>query len=214
MKTRHTLLALLTALALIAGTVAVTGCGSDDQSGSSSTPAKTASASDVAFINDMTGHHQGAIDMATLAQTKADHPQIRAMAAAIIAAQNSEIATMRTLRNGMHEMGMHEDGHMGMSDAEMGMDMNMSDLENAKPFDKAFMDAMIPHHQGAITMANKLLKDGKSPELLAMAKNIIKAQTAEIAQMKQWMKQWYGAGGSSGGQNDSGGSSDTGMTDG
>lgn len=209
MKTKHTLTALLAALAVIAGAVGVTGCGNDDTS-SSSSPAKAASASDVAFINDMTSHHQGAIDMANVAETKAEHPQIKAMAAGIIAAQKAEIATMRTLRNDMREMGMHQDGHMGMSDAEMGMDMNMSDLEKAKPFDQAFMDAMIPHHQGAITMARQLLKDGKSPELQAMANNIIQAQAAEIAQMRQWQKQWY----SPSGQNDSGGSSDMGMLDG
>jgi uncharacterized protein (DUF305 family) len=75
----------------------------------------------------------------------------------------------------------------------MGMDMDMTALEDAKPFDKAFIDAMIPHHQGAIAMAEELLKNGEQPALRDMAGSIISAQTKEIAQMRAWRKAWYGS---------------------
>jgi uncharacterized protein (DUF305 family) len=73
------------------------------------------------------------------------------------------------------------------------MDMDMTALEDAKPFDKAFIDAMVPHHQGAIAMAKELLKKGEQPALRKMADDVISAQTKEIAQMRQWRKAWYGS---------------------
>jgi len=84
-------------------------------------------------------------------------------------------------------------GHMGMSDAEMGMDHDMSMLESAREFDRAFIDMMIPHHEGAVRMARKQLADGEHPTLRKLAEDIIAAQNREIAQMRGWRKQWYGS---------------------
>lgn len=181
------LLAALAAL-LAAGilTVVASGCGDNTTTSSS----VSGNAADAAFVNDMVPHHQGAIDMAEIAQTKGQHPQIKALATGIIAAQKSEIAIMKKLQNDLHSVGGHS-AHMGMSQSEMGMDGDMPMLENASQFDKAFIDMMIPHHQGAIRMAEQQLKNGKLPELQTMAKNIIQAQNAEIAQTRQWRKQWY-----------------------
>ncbi len=209
MKTKNTWLALLAGLAVIAFAAVAAGCGGDDNNATSSS---SGNATDAAFITDMTAHHQGAIDMAKVAQTKADHPEIRTLADDIISAQEGEIATMKSVMDDMNAMGMHESGHMGMSQHDMGMDMNMTALENAKPFDKAFIDAMIPHHQGAIAMAKALQKKGEQPGLRKMADDIIAAQTKEIAQMEAWRKAWYGSNSSSmSTHNDAGTSTDESM---
>lgn len=58
-------------------------------------------------------------------------------------------------------------------------------------FDKAFITAMIEHHQGAIDMANMALQNAQHQEIKDMATSIISAQSKEIDQMKQWEKSWY-----------------------
>ena len=59
------------------------------------------------------------------------------------------------------------------------------------PFDAAFIDGMIVHHEGAIAMAQQVLAESERPELLQMAEAIISAQQGEIAQMQGWRGEWY-----------------------
>ena len=181
---------LFAALALIALAAVAAACGEDHEQSSNS-----GNATDAAFIADMTAHHEGAIEMARVAQKRAEHPEIRRLAGEIVAAQKGEISVMKSIGRDMHGMSEHGDGHMGMSDAEMGMAMDPAELEKAKPFDRAFIDAMVPHHQGAVAMAKQLLKKGEQPALRTMADDIIEAQTKEIEQMRGWRKAWYGSAG-------------------
>lgn len=70
-----------------------------------------------------------------------------------------------------------------ISDEKMMKDMDVPYTGDA---DKDFVAHMIPHHQGAVSMAEVLLKHGKDPELRKMAREIVKAQDTEIAFMKKW----------------------------
>ncbi|WP_013323862.1 DUF305 domain-containing protein [Gloeothece verrucosa] len=58
--------------------------------------------------------------------------------------------------------------------------------------DKHFIQMMIPHHQGAIDMANLALKQSQHPQIKQLAEAIKKTQNQEIEQLKTWYKQWYG----------------------
>jgi uncharacterized membrane protein (UPF0136 family) len=84
--------------------------------------------------------------------------------------------------------------HMGMNDDAMSMSMDdmaaMLEGKTGDAFDKAFIEGMIPHHQGAIDMAEAAQKSAKHEEIKRMADAIISAQQQEIDQMNQWMKDW------------------------
>lgn len=85
---------------------------------------------------------------------------------------------------------------MGSMMHTMDMDSMMNsmtgDLVGKKnaDFDQAFLSGMIVHHQGAVAMAEMVLKQTNNPELIKLANEIIKAQTTEINQMKSWQTTW------------------------
>jgi len=172
----------LVVVAVLAGLV-VAGCGSN-------TSSSTGNTTDRAFLNDMTPHHQSAIQMARIAQQRGEHPVIKNLAGSIVADQQSEIALMGKLK-GQIKAGDAK-STLGMNMHAMGMDMNMGALTNARPFDRTFIDDMVPHHRGAVEMARMELAQGKNPEARALAQRIIDSQSKEIAQMNQWRTQWYG----------------------
>jgi uncharacterized protein (DUF305 family) len=58
--------------------------------------------------------------------------------------------------------------------------------------DQHFIVRMIPHHDGAIAMAELALTRAKRPQIRALAERIKASQTAENAQMRRWYRQWFG----------------------
>jgi uncharacterized protein (DUF305 family) len=172
----------------------------------------TANATDRAFVREMIPHHKMAVEMAKMAKMHGDHAQIRTLASKIITAQNAEIRTLTTVATslGVTAAKMPANGQMsaqtmrdldtlGVTMSQSGMMMNMSDLDGAKPFDRKFIDMMIPHHQGAIRMARAELAKGRNAKLRSIARAIVTAQAAEIRQMNSWRKAWYGKASPAGG---------------
>lgn len=146
------------------------------------------------FIANMIAHHQGAIDMAKLAQTNAKHSELKTMANEIVSAQESEIADMKQWQSdwgypSTSAENMQDHSAMGMMDEMSGM-MGALEGKTGDDFDKAFLEQMIMHHQSAIDMATPADTNAEHQEVKVLARDIIIAQSAEIDQMKQWQSDW------------------------
>ena len=158
---------------------------------------------DGAFLTSMVPHHEDAIEMATLARRRANRSEIKTLASEIIDAQTGEtqemgLAHQRIFGEPLPEGGMMH-GDLGLSEAEMGMPMDMRELESAREFDRSFIDAMIRHHQAAIRMARVEIERGSDAGVKRLAAAIVAAQSREIEQMNSWRRSWYGAASPSGG---------------
>jgi uncharacterized protein (DUF305 family) len=155
---------------------------------------------DLRFIDAMTPHHEGAVVMAQAALQKSNRPEIKQLAQAIIDAQQTEIAQMKEWRktwypNASATPMMYDEqmGHMmPMSDAMRESMMMNVDLGAADDqFDLRFINAMLPHHEGALTMAKDAAAKSDRSEVKELAQAILSSQQQEIDQMKQWRKEWY-----------------------
>jgi uncharacterized protein (DUF305 family) len=151
----------------------------------------------------MVPHHEMAIEMAQTALGQAKSPETKAMARAIVSAQSHEIEQMKAIHQRLFGNALKPDvmahGGLGLSMNDAGMEMDKGALTAVDPFDKAFIDAMVPHHQGAIRMARVLLANTGDAELVKLGKAIITAQSAEIESMNRLRKTLYGAVSPSGG---------------
>lgn len=152
---------------------------------------------DKPFIEMMIPHHQSANEMAQMALSRAKNPEVKKLAQSIIEEQTREIEQMQTWYkqwygtevpgNGMN-MGMQSGMEQSMMQMEM-MDREMMEaLENAQNFDQEFLRQMTRHHQMATMMAGMVVNSAQHREIRNLAQNIIKSQSAEIAQMQQLLQ--------------------------
>jgi len=72
----------------------------------------------------------------------------------------------------------------------MGDGMKRMEAASGKKFDLMFLDMMIPHHTGAITMSKEALTKAEHPEIKTLANQITKAQEEEIKLMADWKAKW------------------------
>lgn len=186
----------LTVVAVAALGLLLAGCGGshdmDDMGMASPSGTSGASAADVMFAQMMIPHHQQAVEMSTLAETRASSPEIKELAAEIKGAQQPEIDQMTAwleewgmpVMSGMDAMGEH--GGHGMSG--MLTDEQLQQLADAQgpEFDRLFAEFMILHHEGAIDMAEDVV-DSKDPRVAALAQAILTTQAEEIAQMRAFL---------------------------
>jgi uncharacterized protein (DUF305 family) len=153
---------------------------------------------DRAYLEQMIPHHVGAVEMAriALAQTQTDF--LRELATTIVSSQNAEIARMRSMLARLKAAGMPA-APLGLSKAQMGMDHDMSHLVGADPFDVVFVDMMIPHHQGAVTMSDVVFDKGTSAAVRRLARDITDSQRNEIRNMRDFRVRLTGSADPAGG---------------
>ena len=146
---------------------------------------------DLQFLDTMTAHHTGAVEMAKMVDGRTQNSVLKKFAGDIIRDQEKEIAQMTGWREKWFA-GKPPAMNMEMPGMADSMKMDMPKLTNSKDkeFDLAFIDMMTPHHAGAVTMAREALTKAEHPEIKSLANQIIKAQEAEIKMMADWKTKW------------------------
>jgi uncharacterized protein (DUF305 family) len=193
MSTRNLTLAIAAVLVAAIAIITVTANDGEDSA--------DAKATDGAFIVEMIPHHEAAIEMAEVAAKEAEHSEVKALARQIASTQAAEIGELERIHQRLFGQPTSKGAHgtLGLAAHEMGMHMDTSALAGEMPFDQAFIDMMVPHHQGAIRMARVELGEGEDRDLMRVAEAIIAGQAREIEEMNRWCADWYGAPSPSGG---------------
>jgi len=120
----------------------------------------------------MIDHHQMAVDTGNVAQSRAQHPQIKSTADNIVRTPTAEMNDLADLKDD------------GAGTGSAGREMDDGSWSR--------WTTTAPHHQGAIRMAPVELAKCNDPRLKAVARGIVAAQTKEIRQMDTWRTDWYG----------------------
>lgn len=147
---------------------------------------------DLQFIDTMTAHHEGAVSIAKVAEAKALHPELRQFARQVVEDQTREIASMGEWR-GQWYAGQPKAVNMqlaGMAESMKGMDAGHIEMLSGAEFDLMFIEKMIPHHQGAVTMALDAAKNAQHEEIRQLAHLIVETQQREIEMMQRWAEEW------------------------
>jgi uncharacterized protein (DUF305 family) len=114
---------------------------------------------------------------------------LTAVLATTIAQEKAPPSDGRANKHASHD---HEHADMAAHMRKMNEQMVKHLGEGDAEYEKRFIDMMIPHHEGAVLMAEHALKHAQKPELKAMAKKMIEDQQKEIEQMRAHREQWYG----------------------
>ena len=197
------------AVVLLVVVVMVFGVGGDHGPGRHSSSGGSEQSFDRQFIDMMVPHHQGAVEMAKVAQQRGEHAEVKELAGAIIRSQDDEIQRMKAWRQSwfgsdrtppmdqmpmVPGMGRHGGGHSDSGTMNMAEDVDKLRRAPA-PFDRAFIDVMIPHHESAIEAAKAADTRSQKPEIKELAQAIIADQQREVDLMKRWRQAWYGSSG-------------------
>ena len=146
---------------------------------------------DTAFAKAMLGHHRGAVEMAKIQLKYGTDEEMRQLAQEIIAAQQVEIDILNKWLASHPDTAKPKPNTEAMQQAyARSMDVLNGEmvLGIADPVpDMAFARGMLPHHIGAVEMANIQLKYGTDEEMRQLAQDIIDGQQTEIEHMQQWI---------------------------
>jgi uncharacterized protein (DUF305 family) len=161
------------------------------------------SSPEAGFARDMSAHHAQAVEMAMLAVTRTGQPQIRTIAADIALTQQAQIGMMRAWLRSWNltptttedrMAWMSEDGgmqHGDMPDTGPAAGASMPGMASAadlarlrtltgSAFDRQFLDLMIPHHQGGVSMVEAVLRADPDTQVRELAESMKRGQTSEI----------------------------------
>lgn len=201
---------------LLSTSMFLTACGEPDQDDGGAAPAEEQTDAavedeyndaDVDYVAGMILHHEQAVEMSDILLAKDDSPQeVSDLAEDIREAQQPEIDQMEAWLDSWGEQPEADanDGdddhadHEGMTGGEddhaghegMMSDEDIEDLESAEGDEasRLFLEQMIAHHEGAVSMAEEHLDTGENPEALELSEEVIADQSAEIEEMESMLE--------------------------
>ncbi|MEU5612805.1 DUF305 domain-containing protein [Streptomyces sparsogenes] len=142
---------------------------------------------DFTYVRMMIQHHRQALVMTDLVADRAESSKIKRLARRISAGQKPEIEAMKGWLRTNGGTADHEGGHIHGDMPGMATQDQLDRLRAARgaDFDKLFLELMITHHEGAISMASDVLAQGNNVRVEEMADDVIAQQGAEIQRMRQ-----------------------------
>ncbi|MFJ6850834.1 DUF305 domain-containing protein [Streptomyces sp. NPDC091271] len=148
----------------------------------------TPNSADFRYARMMIEHHEQALLLTALVPGRASSASVERLAKRISAAQKPEIGAMEgwLKNNGGDD---REETHDHSTMPGMATDKQIEKLRasQGKAFDRLFLELMITHHQGAVTMATEALADGNNVLVEEMANDVVAQQTVEIDRMRGLM---------------------------
>ncbi len=151
---------------------------------------------DVDYMRMMIPHHEQAVVMTELVPDRTDTERVRSLAERIDVTQAGEVEAMEAWLDRHADAVDGNDGHGGHGDEGghelmpgMATPEQLDQLRSAQgdEFDRLFLELMITHHEGALTMAEDYLPQGVEPTALHMAQEVITTQTSEIEHMRNML---------------------------
>lgn len=142
------------------------------------------------FLDTMAMHHQMAMHMASLVDSRTDSQHLKDMAKKMMAEQEKEIAQLKGWKEQWYA-GKPEAINMkmpGMPESMKGMSSEKLTSAKGEQFDKLFVDMMSQHHKGAIKMAQTAAPKLQHAEVKEFANKVVEMQKKELAHMAEMKK--------------------------
>ncbi|TXL56553.1 DUF305 domain-containing protein [Aeromicrobium terrae] len=165
---------------LLAAVLLLAGCGGDTDHNEA----------DIDFAQQMVPHHEQALAMADLVDDAGASAEVRDLAAQVAKNQRPEIRTLKAWLDDWDPPDPPGHGMAHMREDSMMSDFRMNQLAAATgtEFDRLWLKSMIQHHEGAVTMAEREMRDGENSEAIDLAHDITRTQVREIDLMKELLR--------------------------
>ena len=163
------------ALAAAAAVLVLGGCGSEPPSPA---PASTFSQADVTFVQALLPQHRAGIALAGVGAERASRPELRTMAAAIVATQRDEVARMTEWLVVWKQA--------PASEAAAGPDLAGLRAAGQPSFDKRFLSLLIEQQQAAVRLAQAEEAGGSNVNARSFATQVRLSREAQIKQLRGW----------------------------
>src|SRR5688500_8697252 len=149
---------------------------------------------DVEFMQGMIAHHAQAIYMSRMAEAHGASPRLQRLANKIDQSQVAEIRIMQQWLRSNDQVAPDTSSWRTMKMTGMLTEEQLKELDAAKgvEFDRAFLNLMIQHHEGALQMVKDLFatpRAGQEVDVNVFANDVVAVQTAEIGAMRQMLSQ-------------------------